>query len=217
MTFWKRKTRRNSDSYEQRSNPGTVFAGRWRQMYFFVLTIKILKVETQLIYNVVLISDVQQRDSPAHSDSLPFPGTLRFSSLPGYYRTLSRVPCAPQQSSPAICFMHSSAYILTPNAWSTLPRQFTFNLLLLHVVISKEDPVAVPYLQRGCFPQKLENNLKVKCHFHFGGYVLPYALLAFGPAIGYSSTPRHLIHAVSREKQQPRPSHPACSSADTCP
>lgn len=42
-------------------------------MYFFVLTIKILKVETQLIYNVVLISDVQQRDSPAHSDSLPFP------------------------------------------------------------------------------------------------------------------------------------------------
>ena len=47
-----------------------------------------------MIYNVMLVSGVQQNDSVIHIHIYPF--FFRFFSHIGYYRILSRVPCAIQ-------------------------------------------------------------------------------------------------------------------------
>ena len=47
----------------------------------------------ELIYNVVLVSGVQQNDSVIHTHELFF---FRFFSHIGYYRILNRGPCAIQ-------------------------------------------------------------------------------------------------------------------------
>ena len=46
-----------------------------------------------LMYNVVLVSDVQQSDSVIHIHVSFF----RFFSHRGYYRVLSRIPCVIQE------------------------------------------------------------------------------------------------------------------------
>ena len=48
-------------------------------------------IEVYLIYDVVFISGIQ------HSDSVLYVFFFRFFSLIGYYKILSRVPCAMQQ------------------------------------------------------------------------------------------------------------------------
>ena len=52
------------------------------------------KIELQLIYNIMLVSSVQDRDSVIHTYVSPF--FFRFFSLIGYYKILSIVPCAIQ-------------------------------------------------------------------------------------------------------------------------
>ena len=49
-------------------------------------------IEIQLIYNVVLVSGLQQSDSVICICTFFF----RFFSIIGYYKILSRVPCAIQ-------------------------------------------------------------------------------------------------------------------------
>ena len=58
-------------------------------VYFFPLSF----IEVQLIYNVVLISGVQQRESLIHTHISTF---LLIDSIPyiGHYRILNRVPCS---------------------------------------------------------------------------------------------------------------------------
>ena len=60
------------------------------------------------MYNVVLVSGVQQNDSVVHT--LLF---FRFFSLIGYYKILSRVPCAIEKVF-VNYFIHSSVYLLIP-------------------------------------------------------------------------------------------------------
>ena len=48
-------------------------------------------IEVYLLYDVVFISGIQ------HSDSVLYVFFFRFFSLIGYYKILSRVPCAMQQ------------------------------------------------------------------------------------------------------------------------
>ena len=61
------------------------FCNKIPQMYTFFL------IEVQLIYNVVLVSGVQQ------SDSAIYIFFFRFFSLIDYYKILSIFPCATQQ------------------------------------------------------------------------------------------------------------------------
>ena len=57
---------------------------------------KLLKIEIQLIYNVVLISGIQQSDSVIHTYIYIYIFFFRFFSIIGYYKILSIVPCAIQ-------------------------------------------------------------------------------------------------------------------------
>ena len=52
------------------------------------------KIELQLIYNIMLVSSVQDRDSVIHTYVSPF--FFRLFSIIGYYKKLDIVPCAIQ-------------------------------------------------------------------------------------------------------------------------
>ena len=62
-----------------------------RELKFMLM---FLKIELQLIYNVVLVLDVQQNDSVIHTYVTIF---LRFFFLIGCYKILSIFPCTIQQ------------------------------------------------------------------------------------------------------------------------
>ena len=67
------------------------------QCTFFLvcfLLLFLIFVGVQLIYNIVLVSGVQQSDSVIHVHISIF---VRFFSHVGYYRILSKVPCAIQK------------------------------------------------------------------------------------------------------------------------
>ena len=51
-------------------------------------------IEVQLIYNIVLVSGVQQGDSVLYIYVCVYIFFFRFSSIIGYYKTLNIVPCA---------------------------------------------------------------------------------------------------------------------------
>ena len=59
--------------------------------FFFCDFLKLILIGLQLLYNVVLASNAQQKESAyLHICPLPF----GIPSYPGHYRALSRVPCA---------------------------------------------------------------------------------------------------------------------------
>ena len=69
------------------SSPNSFF------LFFFALNFFLTEIE--LIYNVVLVSDVQQSDSVIHIYKYIYSFYMFFSII-GYYKTLSIVPCAIQ-------------------------------------------------------------------------------------------------------------------------
>ena len=60
--------------------------------FFFAYVFKIYFMEVQLIYNVVLVSGVQQNDSVIHTYTFFF----IFFSIMVYHRIVNVVPCALQ-------------------------------------------------------------------------------------------------------------------------
>ena len=77
---------------------------------------KIYFMEVQLIYNVVLISAVQQSDSVTHIYIFLFV----FFSIMVYHRILSTVPCAIQQDL-VVYPSYTSLHLLIPNSQSIPP------------------------------------------------------------------------------------------------
>ena len=75
-------------------------------------------IEIQLMYNVALVSDVQQSDSAAYNIYIFF---FRFFSIIGYYKILNIIPCMIQYikysgSLLVMYFRHSSVYMLIPRS-----------------------------------------------------------------------------------------------------
>ena len=68
----------------------------WSSQWVFLFVL----IEVQVVYNVVLVSGVQQSDSVIH---IFF---FTFFSLISYYKILSRVPCAIQQVLLVIYFIY---------------------------------------------------------------------------------------------------------------
>ena len=58
----------------------------------FATIFKPFLIEVELIYNIVLVSSVQQSDSIIHKYIFFF----RFFSIVGYYKKLKIIPCAIQ-------------------------------------------------------------------------------------------------------------------------
>ena len=68
--------------------PNFTISNNFRFLYRFL---KLIFIGVQLIYNVVLVSAVQQSES---AKLYIYPRFFRFFSHIGHYRVLSRVPCA---------------------------------------------------------------------------------------------------------------------------
>ena len=90
----------------------------WREagnLIFFLFLKKNYFIEVELVYNVVLISGVQQSDSVIHICTFFF----IFFSVMVHHRILNIVPCA---ISRTLLFIHSlcnSLHLLIPNSQST--------------------------------------------------------------------------------------------------
>ena len=69
-------------------------------------------MEVELIYNVVLVSGVQQSDSVIHECIYIF--FFRFFSIIGYYKILRTVPCALQQVLVVYLFYIQSCVSVNP-------------------------------------------------------------------------------------------------------
>ena len=76
-------------------------------LFLLLLFQALFKVEALLFHNIVLISGSQQSDSCTHTHVL----SIQLFSLIGYYKILSRIPCAVQQFLVGIYFLHSNVFI----------------------------------------------------------------------------------------------------------
>ena len=80
----------------------------WNSKQKHTLFFKKMFIGVELIYNVVLVSAVQQSEPVIHTHiSLSF----RFFSHIGHYKVLSRVPCVMSRFLLVIIFVHSSMYM----------------------------------------------------------------------------------------------------------
>ena len=62
-------------------------------LFYFLQVKKCFKIEVQLIYSVVLVSNRQQSDSIIHTHIHVYIFFFRFFSIIHYYKILSIVPC----------------------------------------------------------------------------------------------------------------------------
>ena len=84
----------------------------FKHIFILLFFIILFFIDIQLVYNVVLVTGVQQEQSDSVTQISIF---LRFFTLIGYCEILSYFPVAYSRSLLVICFIYGSEYMLIPN------------------------------------------------------------------------------------------------------